>query len=180
MEFEALFFTKENEIARVIRDHWIMIDQYIINDDGSIDVDGNVKFSTDYLTELPLRFNKVTGDFDCSKLSLVTLKNAPLEVGGDFDCSFNNLTSLRYAPTKVGGTITFDNMLKTICTGNVNCYFNKVKLLYRTDISNIRLPDLICENVTVLKVVFKYQKYFDIQNEDILNAMIKEIYEGMG
>lgn len=182
---ENLLFTEENEIERIIRDYWITIDDYNLNDEGSIDVIGNVNFSASYLTELPLRFNKVTGNFDCSKLSLGTLKNAPLEVGGDFDCSFNNLTSLKYMPTKVGGTVIFDNTLKTICTGNVDCCFNEVKLLYRTDISHMRLPDLLIENVTALKVIFKYQQYFDLWNKDgflieeSFLALIKEIEGGL-
>lgn len=185
MEFKNVFFTKENEIETIIRDYWIMMDQYNINDDGIIDVAGNVKFSADYLTELPLRFNIVTGNFDCSKLSLVTLKNSPLVVGGDFDCSFNKLTSLKYAPTKVGGAFIFDNTSKTICTGNANCNFNKVKLLYVTDIPSIRLPDRISDNVNYLKIIFKYQQYYNIWNNDFsfneeaFDTLIKEIEEGL-
>ena len=185
MEFKNVFFAIENEIEAIIRDYWITIDPYNINDDGSIDVFGNVKFSANYLTELPLRFNIVTGNFDCSKLNLETLKNAPLEVGGNFDCSFNKLTSLKYAPAKVGGTVTFDNTLKTICTGNVNCYFNEVRLLYRTDLVDMRLPDIISDNADFLKVVFKYQQYFTIWNcdsslnEKLFDLLIKEIGEGL-
>lgn len=185
MEFENVFFAEENEIERIICDHWIMIDQYIINDDGSIDVDGNVKFSADYLKELPLRFNRVTGNFDCSKLNLVSLRGAPIEVGGDFDCSFNKLTSLKFAPSKVNGTFIIDNTLQTICTGNVNCNFNLVRLLLLTDIHDRGLPIKIIENIIYLKEVFKYQQYFDIWNKDgFLNEeafciLIKEIEEGL-
>ena len=43
------------------------IKNYKINPDNSIDVDGNVDLDRKYLTELPIRFNRVTGHFDCSR-----------------------------------------------------------------------------------------------------------------
>jgi len=39
------------------------IKNYTINSDGSIDVDGNVSLSN--ITQLPLKFGKVTGSFNC-------------------------------------------------------------------------------------------------------------------
>ena len=42
-----------------------------------------------------INFGKLTGNFDCSKLGLKSLKGAPTEVGGWFDCHRNpNLHSL--------------------------------------------------------------------------------------
>jgi hypothetical protein len=55
------------------------------------------------LTELPLKFNKVWGDFYCSKNELTTLKGSPIEVGETFNCNYNELTSLEHSPIKVGG-----------------------------------------------------------------------------
>ena len=78
------------------------IKNYIVNDDGSIDVNGDVELSFKDLTELPLRFNKVTGWFDCSDNNLTTLKGSPLWVGGWFSCRVNNLTSLEFSPDYVG------------------------------------------------------------------------------
>ena len=80
------------------------IRNYTINEDGSIDVDGNVNLSFKKLTELPLNFNKVTGDFSCTHNELTTLKGSPKYVGLDFYCHDNNkLTSLEYGPVEVGG-----------------------------------------------------------------------------
>ena len=62
---------------------------YTINADGSIDVQGNVYLSDKELTELPLTFGKVSGDFSCSYNQLTSLEGAPKEVGGDFNCSDN-------------------------------------------------------------------------------------------
>ena len=78
------------------------ISYYTINDDGSIDVDDHVSFMNLGLTELPLKFNKVSGDFYCSKNKLTTLKGSPIEVGESFRCSYNELTSLEFAPQSVG------------------------------------------------------------------------------
>ena len=78
------------------------IENYTINDDGSIDVDGDVDLYNKGLTELPLIFNRVTGNFSCSLNNLTTLKGCPRWVGGDFNCHNNKLTSLEFSPVYVG------------------------------------------------------------------------------
>ena len=101
---------------------------YTINEDGSIDVDGDVYLDHKYLDRLPLKFNKVTGNFkcydneltslegspkevgenfSCSDNKLTDLKGSPKEIGGNFDCSHNNLTSLEGCPESVGGDFDF-------------------------------------------------------------------------
>jgi hypothetical protein len=79
------------------------IENYIINSDGSIDVDGRVDLSYKKLTELPLTFNKVTGNFHCHFNNLTSLKGCPRWVGGWFSCEVNQLTSLEFGPDYVGG-----------------------------------------------------------------------------
>ena len=74
------------------------IKNYTINPDGSIDVDDNVNLSFMGLSELPLKFNKVFGSFDCVNNKLTTLKGSPKHVGGWFDCSNNRLTTLKHCP----------------------------------------------------------------------------------
>ena len=90
---------------------------YTINTDGSIDVDNHVFLGTydlnadiGYLSELPLNFNKVTGDFYCNEHVLTTLKGSPKWVGGSFYCNDNALTSLEYSPVYVGDSFH--------CSGN--------------------------------------------------------------
>ena len=62
-----------------------------------------------------INFGKVTGNFDCSRLGLKSLKGAPTEVGGNFDCSNNKLTSLEEAPTKVDGSFNCsENQLSSL------------------------------------------------------------------
>jgi len=76
-----------------------------INPDGSIDYSGNVNLSYKGLKEIPFKFNKVGGDFDCRSNQLTTLEGSPVEVGRWFDCGNNSLTTLEFAPKKVGGLI---------------------------------------------------------------------------
>jgi hypothetical protein len=186
--FPSDFFNQENEIEKIIRDHWIIIDKYSINIDASINVDGNVKFplTSNFLIELPLTFNKVSGDFDCSRLSLKTLKGSPIEVGGNFDCTYNQLASLEYAPKKVEGTFAFDNMVKSIFTGDRSCNFNKVALVFRTNNPKlIGLPKIITDNIGKLATVFRYQHYYSIWNQngsfnvDNMMGLIEDIIDGL-
>ena len=80
------------------------ISNYVINDDGSIDVDGDVDLNDCELTELPLTFNKVTGIFDCDGNNLTSLEGSPQSVGGHFYCGYNKLTSLEGSPKYVTRT----------------------------------------------------------------------------
>ena len=70
----------------------LKIDNYTINPDGSIDVDGDVVMLI--FNELPIKFNKVSGNFYCSYNNLSTLKNFPNEVGGETFLYGNPLKSL--------------------------------------------------------------------------------------
>ena len=79
------------------------IKDYTINDDDSIDVNDHVNLFNLVLTELPLKFNKVSGNFYCKGNKLTTLKGSPIEVGETFNCSYNELTSLKHSPIKVSG-----------------------------------------------------------------------------
>ena len=100
------------------------IENYTINDDGSIDVNGDVSLSYDGLTELPLRFNRVTGSFSCFDNKLTTLKGCPRWVGDWFSCGSNKLTSLEFSPEYVGNDFfcsdnyLIDNYCDTEISGN--------------------------------------------------------------
>jgi hypothetical protein len=87
------------------------IKNYSINDDLTVDVDGDVDLNNLHyvnlynkpLTNIPVKFNIVLGNFDCSYNELTSLQGAPKEVGGSFYCHSNNLTSLQFAPKEVVG-----------------------------------------------------------------------------
>ena len=91
------------------------IRDYTINDDGSIDVDGNVDLCDRSLTKLPLKFRSVSGYFDCEDNQLTTLEGAPKSIDGYFDCGNNQLTSLEGAPQSVGGDFyCYNNQLTSL------------------------------------------------------------------
>jgi hypothetical protein len=94
--------------------------------DGLVNVDGNVNLYNKGLTEIPLRFGRVSGDFDCSCNKLTTLKGSPLYVSGHFYCGWNNLTNLKYSPMEVcGDYYCYGNKhLKTL-RGLEECFFMK-------------------------------------------------------
>jgi len=121
---------------------------YTINDDGTVDVDGDVNLRNvtvnvkgEYgfykgLTKLPLKFGSVTGYFDCSYNQLNTLEGGPKEIGGNFICSYNQLTTLEGGPIHVGGNFDCsDNKLTTLegapnyVGGSFNCYNNQLTTL---------------------------------------------------
>jgi len=82
---------------------------YTINDDGSIDVDGDVDLSCKKLTKIPFKFRNVSVYFTCSNNQLTSLEGAPNTVGGSFSCHNNQLTSLECAPNTVGGNFYCHN-----------------------------------------------------------------------
>ena len=109
------------------------ITNYTINNDGSIDVAGNVNLWDKGLTELPLVFNKVSGNFSCNHNNLTSLKGCPRWVGGYFDCNNNKLTSLEFSPDYVGGDFYCNNNQLTSLKfspdyvgGDFYCKYNKL------------------------------------------------------
>lgn len=93
------------------------IDNYTINPDGSVDVDGDVDLSYRELTKLPLKFGEVTGSFCCSDNQLTSLEGSPKYVGGDFSCGYNKLITLEGGPKEV--------------VGDFYCYGNPIYEIYK-------------------------------------------------
>jgi len=95
------FPTTRDEVIQVCNIYEIK--NYTINDDLSIDVDGDIGITFQNLEYLPIKFNYVSGVFVCFFNELVSLKGSPKTVGGYFDCSYNNLKTLEESPKTVGG-----------------------------------------------------------------------------
>ena len=91
-----------------------LIESYTILDDGSIDVLGDVRLGSLELTELPLKFNKVSGNFYCHSNKLTTLEGCPEWIGGNFYCGYNKLTSLEGGPKIV--EMSYDCMNNNLTT----------------------------------------------------------------
>jgi len=129
---------------------------YHINEDLSVDVAGYVDIRSRYLTDIPVQFGEVKGNFNCSlnylsslkgspysvgytffcdNNRLTTLSGAPLTVGIDFCCENNELTSLEHCPKTIGyGLVCTENKLQTLeflpsSLGNNNIDFSGNKEL---------------------------------------------------
>jgi len=126
--------TTKEEVEEILM--FFDIEDYNINDDLTVDVNGNVDLSDKRLTRIPITFGKVTGHFDCSVNNLKSLSGAPKEVGGNFSCLYNNLTSLKGSPKEVGGDFNcFENNLTSLkgspkeVGGDFNCFENNLTSL---------------------------------------------------
>jgi len=198
----------ENLISKVKKDRIdsictkYHIKNYSINPDGSIDVDGNVKLYNKKLVKLPVKFNKVSGDFHCNGNRLTSLVGSPSIVGGNFLCNSNNLTNLIGAPNTVGDNFTSSHnrltSLKgspTAVGGNFACHLNSIVTTYSSDtdievggeiyISNNNLLQLLQDNIAHIKLILKYQRHFEIWDTDLslnianFTELIEEIKDGL-
>jgi hypothetical protein len=128
------FPTTREEVIEVCEKY--RIENYTINDDLSIDVDGDVSLKGEGLEYLPLKFNYVSGYFGCSYNDLVSLKGSPQTVGGDFNCYSSGLKTLKGSPQTVGGDFNcYSNELKSLegsprtINGRFSCSNNELKTL---------------------------------------------------
>ena len=112
------------------------IENYTINEDGVIDVDGDVDISRRRLDKIPFKFGVVAGDFNCSNNKLTSLRGCPKDVGNHFICSYNKLKDLIGGPQEVGVSyLCSNNQLDSLegCAGDIGenfyCLGNKLEML---------------------------------------------------
>ena len=139
-----------------------------------IDVEKSVVLSGIKLSELPLPFGDVIGDFYCSSNNLTSLEHSPNYVSGGFYCYGNKLTSLEYAPKNIGGSFDCtDNNLTSLehspenVGGNFVCYNNNLTSLEYAPKNVGGYFYCFSNNLTSLKSLF-----FDI------NGQSRNIYIG--
>jgi hypothetical protein len=96
------------------------LENYTINSDGTIDVDGDVELWNKLgdMEKLPVKFGKVSDDFFCLNNNLTTLEGCPKYVGRHFLYGGNNLTSLEHCPKYIGSDFGGDILTHHIL-GNV-------------------------------------------------------------
>lgn len=109
----------------------IGVNKYTIYKDNTVDVFESVKIKIKNLGQLPLKFNYVDGDFDCSNCGLTTLSGCPDEITGNFISNINILKDLKNGPLTVGNDyIVKQNDLKKLTgspkkiNGNFDCSYN--------------------------------------------------------
>ena len=151
------------------------ISNYTINEDKSVDVDGDVDLYYKNLTKLPLKFRHVKGNFSCVDNNLETLEGAPETVDGYFSCVRNKLTTLEGAPETVGGEFNCNsNNLTTLqgaprrVNGSFYCSYNK-NLMSLEGISTI-YGNLYCYDTPV------YYFWVKFLNEDksLIDSFVEE------
>jgi hypothetical protein len=99
---------QKTDIASICKQYHIT--NYVINDDGSIDVKENVSFFQKPFTKFPVKFGRVTGNFCCGESNITSLEDGPSWVGGKFlSFSCPNLRNLKGAPKWVGEVFNVGN-----------------------------------------------------------------------
>lgn len=91
----------EHEVETLLQKYFRVSGVYDVNPDLTVSVRGSVKFMDEKVDRLPVRFREVTGNFDCSYSSLVTLDGAPVKLGGNLIVEECELVTLEYSPSAV-------------------------------------------------------------------------------
>lgn len=136
-------FEQYNDYSQV--KNWLdkmCVRNYTINNDLTVDVDGSVDISCNHLTEIPIQFGTINGNFRCNYNRLTSLKGGPRYVENIYNADYNNITTLKYHPIDVGWSFSVDN--------------------------NPHLPRQInqfCSHYSISDL-FKYQEEYGIWNSD--------------
>jgi len=92
------------------------IDNYVINDDGTINAKGRVslaggQFSS--FTKLPayIKFNKINGSFSVPTI-IESCEGFPIHIKDDLGARTNKLKSLKYFPKRIDGNCYMDGFTK--------------------------------------------------------------------
>jgi hypothetical protein len=198
---ESMDRKKVEDITMLCRN--LAIKNYTINDDMSIDVNGNVDEITLYgrgLTELPLQFGEVTGNFHIFKNRLTDLNGCAHTVGGSFKCYNNLLTSLEGGPNSVGGGyIAYSNDIRSFRGFPTNYNEEMVVDMENNPVQNI-LDLFIIENNKKIDNIHSVSEKVKVRNRHKLMAIslinewdvisddeqeisylrLCEVYEGLG
>lgn len=176
------------------------ISKYTLNPDGSIDVDGDVEFVSlpNNMKHFPFEFNTVKGDFKIIDSGITSMINFPKVVMGNVEVLHNELTSLEGCPQLINGDFDFSNNkvssfrvgdYDVIINGEIACGYNNYSNTLLYAISEVTEEYLdedpyfnpnaeeVMIDGNIVKLIFKYQRHFDIWNGDKLNE--KNFHEFM-
>lgn len=154
------------------------IDNYTLNSDGSIDIDGEVNvFNKLKEKELPIEINKVTGTFDASFTNLTTLKGCPKEVGRSFFVVNCDLNTSEYLPEYVEHVLDLShNQLTEISLTGVkkigrllNLSGNKITELY--GITGMKEDLAIGLNETPVGSLYKFETIHEVNIFNMLKII---------
>ena len=167
-----------NEIDDICYQYDII--NYKINKDKTIDVYDHVDIIKTNLTEIPLNFNVVTGNFLFECNTLKSLKGSPKRVDGFFDVSYLNLKSLKYSPEYVGGDLSLEGnkltTLKNIPKTKGQLFLHENNLRTFNYLENVKYLEINENPVEELWNLFKEEKHIEYFNElDIITPDEKSI-----
>ncbi len=103
------------------------IKDFIINENGSIDVNQNVYLNYKFLNKIPFKFNKISGRFNIADNKITSLENCPKYISEYFTCTDNLIKTLEGGPEYVGTNYYCNNnKLITLkgCTEEIYGVFN--------------------------------------------------------
>ena len=170
-----LFESRDNQFLTSKKDikNWLDdmdIDNYTINDDLTIDVDGDVDLNNKKLEKIPVKFKSVGGYFNCGYNQLTSLKGSPESVGGSFYCNNNKLTSLEGCPESVGGHFNCNsNPIEEV----YNLFGNKECIKWLNEYNVIKGNKIILNNfkevvyMMDMEHTFNYKKLYQLKNYKI-------------
>lgn len=111
LKTKRLCFKYRNYIAPTIVEDG---SKYNIDKDGYVNVNGGVNLSNLNLTEIPIKFGKINGNFLCNRNKLTSMNGFPKEVTGSIDCSNNKIENLRGSGTICYGLDIACNNISTL------------------------------------------------------------------
>jgi hypothetical protein len=144
------FDFKNNEDDILILKYILFGDNFTQNEDGTIDVVGDVNLKYKKLTEIPFKFGKVTGTFNCAYNELTSLKGCPTEVGVAFGCENNKITSLEYLPKKIGTGLYVGNNELTSLEGCPKIIYGEFRFSYNKVTSFEGGPEIVKDIILCL------------------------------
>lgn len=117
----------KNQVEKRLKELGITTGYRIRADDLSVDVNGDVDISVKNLEYIPVNFNNIGGNFNCSHNSLTSLEGSPTKAQS-IHCAHNMITTLSHCSR----IVTF-----------INCSHNKLETLEGTPDS---IKQLFCGN----------------------------------
>lgn len=106
-QVKPVFFKTESETIAWLEK--MGVENYQIDANLVVNVIGDVNLEKKELEYFPVQFGLVTGNFNCHKNKLISLKGSPHTVDGSVDCSHNNLVTLQDCPKKIGKSLFCNN-----------------------------------------------------------------------
>lgn len=161
-------FRKLNEEEKVKK--WLdnmNIKKYTINDNLTVDVDGDVSIVYQDLKSIPVKFNIVKGDFNCYKNELTDYKGFPRIIGGSSDFSFNKMNSFIGFPEKIGLDFSYG-------------YYDNVKKIYSESNPIKEIIDCLEGPFDICKMINYINEYDVISGKNIFLDKYRECLELIG